>query len=181
MKRALDKKLAERTQKRKTRLYSEADIHFVAVSNWLADRGMRSTLFNGVRPTVIPNAFPFENKEYKVKKGVSPATENREFRILFGAARLDDTVKGLPTLVEATRVLREKYPELAARMRLVTFGEAKDPRSLDGIAISHTHLGRISGRDALRKVYEDAECVVSTSHYETLPGTLVEGEFHNVK
>ena len=176
LKRALDKKLAERTQKRKTRLYSEADNHFVAVSNWLADRGMRSTLFNGVRPTVIPNAFPFENKEYKVKKGVSPATENREFRILFGAARLDDTVKGLPTLVEATRVLREKYPELAARMRLVTFGEAKDPRSLDGIAISHTHLGRISGRDALRKVYEDAECVVSTSHYETLPGTLVEGQ-----
>lgn len=173
---AFDKKLAENTQKRKAGLYSASGIAFVAVSNWLADRGMKSSLFNGVRPTVIPNAFPFENKEYIAKKEVPAASENREFRILFGAARLDDTVKGLPILVEATRVLKERYPEESSRMRLITFGEAKDPASLTGISIPHTHLGRISGREALRKVYEDADAVVSTSLYETLPGTLVEGQ-----
>ena len=173
---ALDKGLAKRTQKRKSQLYSKGGIDFVAVSNWLADRGERSSLFEGIRPTVIPNAFPFENKEYVPKKGGDSAREIGEFRILFGAARLDDTVKGLPILVEATRILKRKYPEAASRMRLVTFGESKNPDSLNGIEIGHTHLGRISGREALRRVYEDAECVVSTSLYETLPGTLVEGQ-----
>ncbi len=176
LKDALYKGLAERIQSRKAKLYSNSGITFVAVSNWLADRGMRSTLFAGVRPTVIPNAFPFENKEYKSRIDSNSEPENREFRILFGAARLDDTVKGLPILVRATQILKERYPEQSARIRLITFGEAKDPASLEGIAIPHTHLGRISGREALRRVYEDAECVVSTSLYETLPGTLVEGQ-----
>lgn len=173
---AFDKRLAERTQAGKAKLYSHSRISFVAVSNWLADRGKGSLLFNGVRPTVIPNAFHFENKEYKSWFNSFSEPENREFSILFGAARLDDTVKGLPILVRATQILRERYPEQAARMRLITFGVAKDPASLDGIAIPHTHLGRISGHEALRSVYEDAECVVSTSLYETLPGTLVEGQ-----
>ncbi len=173
---SLEKSLAERIQRRKAKLYSHCHISFVAVSNWLADRGMHSSLFNGIRPTVIPNAFPFENKEYISRNESFPEPENREFRILFGAARLDDTVKGLPILVRATQILKEKYPEQASRMRLITFGDAKDPSSLEGIAIPHTHLGRISGRDALKRVYGEAECVVSSSLYETLPGTLVEGQ-----
>lgn len=173
---AIDRKLAEKTQQRKLKLYRSEKIEFVAVSNWLADRGAQASLFGGKRPTVIPNAFPFDNKEYKVRKENIIAPENREFKILFGAARLDDTVKGLPILVEATRILKERYPEKASRMRLITFGEAKNPESLSGIAIPFTHLGRISGRDNLRRVYEEADAVVSTSLYETLPGTLVEGQ-----
>ena len=176
LKNAIDKHLASRVQKRKSKVYGVSGIAFVAVSNWLADRGERSSLFGGIRPTVIPNAFPFDNKEYKPRKIENKGAENREFRFLFGAARLDDTVKGLPILIEVTRILKELWPEKASRMRLVTFGEAKDPNALHGISIAHTHLGHIAGREALKKVYEDADCVVSTSLYETLPGTLVEGQ-----
>lgn len=178
LKGALFPSLASLIHKRKQSTYSSSKISFVAVSNWLADRGESSSLFGGRRPTVIPNAFPFENEKEKAKKAIDLSRENPEIKILFGAARLDDTVKGLPILVETTRIIHDKYPDMASRIRLVTFGEAKYPHSLDGVAVPHTHLGRINGKDAIKKVYEDSSVVVSSSLYETLPGTLVEGQVY---
>lgn len=168
--------LASRVHSAKKKTYGAGKIEFVAVSSWLADRGARSSLFGGKRPTVIPNAFPFENKDYIPRKRENPEPENRKIRIVFGAARLDDDVKGLPILVKATQILRDRYPELARRLELVTFGEAKFPEALEGIGIAHEAKGRLVGREAVRGVYESCDIVVSTSHYETLPGTLVEGQ-----
>lgn len=168
--------LARKVHSGKKKTYGAGKIEFVAVSSWLADRASHSSLFEGKRPTVIPNAFPFENKEYTPRKALNPGAENRKIRIAFGAARLDDTVKGLPILVEATRILRDEFPEEAQRMELVTFGEAKNPEALSGIGIAHEPHGRVTGRRAVQAVYESCDIVVSTSHYETLPGTLVEGQ-----
>ena len=178
LKGAIDKKLAKHTQIRKSKLYSAADIDFVAVSNWLAERGALSSLFEGKKPTVIPNAFHFDSEEDIKEIEENKGNENREIKILFGAARLDDTVKGLPILVEMTKVLAEKYPEEASGLRLITFGQYKNPDALAGIALPHTHLGRISGKENLKKLYRDGDIVVSSSLYETLPGTLVEGQVY---
>ncbi|MDE6717411.1 MAG: glycosyltransferase [Muribaculaceae bacterium] len=174
LKGALDKGLARRVQRRKSEVYGEGRIDFVAVSNWLADRGERSSLFGGVRPTVIPNAFPFSGNPFQER---NPERAG-ECVVLFGAARLDDTVKGLPILIRATEILSRDYPDVASDLRLMTFGEAKDPSSLTGIAIAHTHLGRIKGAEVLKEVYRKGDIVVSTSLYETLPGTLVEGQVY---
>lgn len=43
------------------------------------------------------------------------------------------------------------------------------------MAIRHTHLGRISPQE-IRDIYESGSVVVSTSEWETLPGTLIEGQ-----
>ncbi len=43
------------------------------------------------------------------------------------------------------------------------------------MAIRHTHLGRISPEE-IRDIYESGSVVVSTSEWETLPGTLIEGQ-----
>ena len=43
------------------------------------------------------------------------------------------------------------------------------------MAIRHTHLGRISTEE-IRDIYESGSVVVSTSEWETLPGTLIEGQ-----
>lgn len=96
--------------------------------------------------------------------------------MLFGAARVDDPVKGLPVLVETTRVLALRYPELAERMELLTFGGVKDPASLRGMGVAHSHAGMVKGEEAVRKLYEEADILVSASSYETLPGTLVEAQ-----
>lgn len=154
---------------------SESPIHFVAVSNWLANLARRSTLLASMPVSVIPNAFPIPGAEFE---NVTDKNNKKSlFRILFGAARLDDSVKGLPILVEAAKILNEEYHEEAKNIELVTFGDVADPSSLQGIGLRHNHIGRINP-DKIPSLYAEAQCVVSTSHYETLPGTLVEGQVY---
>ena len=152
-------------------------LHFVAVSNWLADLARVSPLLRNMPLSVIPNAFPVPDDAEELRDKRERCHEHK-FRIVMGAARLDDPVKGLPILVEATNILRDEYPEDAAGMELVTFGDVRNPEVLDGVGLSHTHLGTIVGEECVRDVYLGADAVVSTSLYETLPGTLVEGQVY---
>lgn len=157
--------------KRKAALYRGAGIRFVAVSSWLAGKARESSLLRNAAVEVIPNAFPLEGID-KISKMVS----DEKVRMIFGAARLDDPIKGLPVLKGALEELRKSHPEIASRMELVTFGSVKDPASLEGFALPHTHLGVIRGEDAVREAYASCSIVVSSSDFETLPGTLVEGQ-----
>lgn len=113
--------------------------------------------------------------EPKGRKSLLPPRPEGKLRLLFGAARIDDPIKGHETLVETTRILAREYPEAAARLELITFGTMKNPEALSGVAIPHTHLGRVAPRD-IRSIYESCDMVLSTSEWETLPGTLIEGQ-----
>lgn len=162
--------ISNSTFRSKLSLYSSKKINFVAVSNWLAGRCRESALLHDADVEVIPNPFPLPHSPL-VHKDKEEGTIN----LLFGAARLDDPVKGFPTLVETTRILKNDYPELSGKIKLTTYGNIKNPVLLDEIAIPHVHLGRVSP-DRLQDIYLNADIVVSTSHFETLPGTLVEGQ-----
>lgn len=160
------------TWERKRKLYTHTNIRFVAVSSWLASKAAESSLLKGREVAVIPNPFP-------ISEGESTRQERKEgnaVRIIFGAARLDDPIKGLPVLKEALRVLKEGYPEVASDIELITFGTFKNPANGEDFAIPHRHLGVLSGEDAIRKAYEECDIVVSSSDFETLPGTLIEGQ-----
>ena len=163
--------LSHRVWERKKALYDDISIHFVAVSNWLRRRAMTSTLMRHAEISVIPNAFPIPKEVTDAERG--PRNPG-EVTLIFGAARLDDPIKGLPTLIETTRLLAAEKGGVA--YRLITYGRLKDSTALDGIAIPHTHLGLLSGERAIREAYLKADIVLSTSHYETLPGTIVEGQ-----
>lgn len=145
-------------------------ICYVAVSSWLADKARESRLLKDERVEVIPNAFPLKMSERtgRLRTG--------KIRMLFGAARVDDPIKGLPVLIEMTRILVDKYPELAANLEIVTFGGVKNPEALSGMALPHHHLGMLHGEETVRKVYEEGDILISASSYETLPGTLVEAQ-----
>ena len=164
--------MSSKTWKRKKILYARADIRFVAVSSWLAGKAADSALLRDRMVEVIPNPFP-------IHEGASGRRERKPgdpVRIIFGAARLDDPIKGLPVLKMALRKLKDHHPEEAAGMELVTFGTFKNPESGKGFAIPHRHLGMLSGEDAIRQAYDDCDIVVSSSDFETLPGTLIEGQ-----
>ncbi len=167
--------ISHKTWLRKKSLYDKVKIHFVAVSNWLADTARQSLLMKDACISVIPNAFPIDTRTHAINSENAPKDRNIPARIIFGAARIDDPVKGHRTLVEATRILAGKYSEVAKNLELVTFGAIKDHEALKDVAIRHTHLGRISP-DKIRSVYESGSIVVSTSEWETLPGTLIEGQ-----
>ncbi len=174
-KKASPKDMSFSTWKKKKKLYDNIPIRFVAVSSWLAGKAEESSLLKGRGVEVIPNAFPIADTladeiQRKEKKEGDP------IRIIFGAARIDDPIKGLPILKDALQILHDNYPEESANLELVTFGTAKYPESLDGFAVPTQHLGMLSGEEAIRKAYEQCDIVVSASDFETLPGTLIEGQ-----
>lgn len=157
----------------KKRLYSSQIIKFVAVSSWLANKAKGSSLMKDMKVTVIPNPFFIsEDDEIRNRSG----KRHGPVRIIFGAARLDDPIKGLPVLKRTFEVLRSSYPEIANDIELVTFGSFKHLDSLRNFAIPHIHLGMLKGAKEIKEAYESCDIVVSTSDYETLPGTLVEGQ-----
>lgn len=162
---------------RKHNLYDDVDITFVPVSTWLAERCRESSLLAKRDIEVIPNAFPTDLFSTVPSRqldwmGVTPGKR----LILMGAARLDDPIKGLPYAVEALNILAERRPDIAATTQAVFFGNLRDRSALDGLRFPYLHAGPIHDKDLLHELYASASVVLSSSLYETLPGTLIEGQ-----
>lgn len=169
--------LSYRVWRRKMKLYDDVPITFVAVSTWLARRAARSSLLGNRAVRVIPNAFPvetFNTEPSAMIKGFGiPDARNI---ILMGAARLDDPIKGLQYAVDALNWLFDNRPDVARTSHAVFFGNLHDRALLDNLRFPHTHVGRIDDHKLLRDLYALSSVVLSTSLYETLPGTLIEGQ-----
>jgi glycosyltransferase involved in cell wall biosynthesis len=164
--------LSTRTQRAKKELYDKVPIHFVAVSNWLADRCRQSSLMRNRNVSVIANSFPTDEFEYERRSEGSLNIDPSKKVVVMGAARLDDTVKGFDQLIATTKVIAEKMPELASQIHLVLYGDIKDASLLDQIAIPYSFIGRAYDVNA---IFTQADVVLSTSLYESLPTTLIEG------
>lgn len=151
-------------------LVRDVHIRFVPVSRWLARMARSSGLLGGADIHVIPNAFP-------VPAGnPAPKDTSGTLRVAFGAARLDDDIKGLPILLHALRLLRRDHPKAADRIELVTFGDIRDSSLLDDVAIRHSHAGTVTPGAEVARLLDSCHIIASSSYYETLPGTLIEGQ-----
>lgn len=171
---ASDADLSRSTWLRKKVLYDCTNIRFVAVSSWLAEKCRESSLLSGKDVTVIPNAFPVDEfyTEPRRSRAEIGLPEGKKL-IVMGAARLDDPVKGLPLAIEALNRLADSGETDA---HAVFFGAVRNPDALAGLRLSHTVLGPVSDSSLLREIYAHATAVLSSSLYETLPGTLIEGQ-----
>lgn len=163
--------LSHSTFMRKSRLYSGGRITFVAVSRWLGNLARQSRLLRGECLEVIPNAFPVEEFAAIERTEKGPDTSRT---IIMGAARLDDPVKGLPLAVGAFNLLADRG--WGNKVKVVLFGALRDPAALDGLRLPYEHVGMVDDPGRLRALYGVADIVVSSSLYETLPGTLIEGQ-----
>lgn len=163
--------LSYKVNLRKHNLYRQVKIDFVAVSSWLSDKASESTLLCDQSVTVIPNAFHLPERE-KIRREECPD----KVRLIFGAARLDDEVKGLPIFIEAAHELRRYYPELAERISVILYGSIRDASLVDSIPFDVEYTGMLRDPAEIAALYCRSDIVVSTSLFETLPGTLVEGQ-----
>ena len=153
----------------KRRLYGELPppmLSFVAVSRWLAEA---PGLTKG-RTEVIPNVFPVESYP------VTPAMSRQDLGlpeqgrlVVMGAARLDDPVKNFPLAITTLNALREKD------VTAVFFGNLRDKSLLEGLRIPHRWLGPLGSTHEVASVMSHATVVLSSSRFETLPTTLIEG------
>lgn len=169
--------LSTRTQEAKKQLYTAIPgIKMVAVSSWLQDCAKRSYLLNDMDVRCIHNAFPIEDYHFTPTAQPLPETVMTDRRlIIMGAARLDDPIKDLPLAIEALNHLIEIYPEAMTKCQAVFFGELRDPALLERLKLPYVHLGPISNPELLRQLYATSTVVLSTSVFETLPGTIIEG------
>ena len=169
--------LSHRVWKRKMALYDRVPITFVAVSNWLAERCRRSSLLKNRDVRVIHNAFPIDAFSIQSTVRLTRFDLNPKTRIiLMGAARLDDPIKGLGYAIDALNYLFDNHPETTRDCLALFFGEVRDQSAFDRLRFPHLSMGRISDPVALKELYATSSVVLSTSLYETLPGTLIEGQ-----
>ena len=169
--------LSHTTWLRKNEIYKNSNIYFVPVSNWLAEKCRQSSLLADKQIEVIHNAFPIDFYSTTPSSLVQGfGIDYDKNLILMGAARLDDPIKGFEYAIEAINVFSKTNPDLAKKCEVVFFGEIRDIQLLKRMRMPYLHLGRINDPKVIRQLYASAKVVISTSLYETLPGTLIEGQ-----
>lgn len=156
----------------KQNLYDDVPIHFVAVSRWLASRAAESTLLGNRDVEVINNAFPIDS--YPTTPGRTRAElglpDDGSRLAVMCAARLDDTIKDLPSAIDALNLYDGAEPLTA-----VFCGDIRNREVLDALRIPYVWLGNVSDAARLADIYAHASVVMSSSTFETLPTTLIEG------
>ncbi len=167
--------LSRRIFNKKNRLYKNIPITFVAVSNWLAERAKMSGLLKDHKIEVIPNPVPVETFYTQPQNDIKIVDTDKQL-ILMGASRLDDPIKGFQYMIDALNYLFDNRPDVTRRSLAVFFGSIRNPELLDKIRFPHIYLNRINDPNMLRDLFAEAKVVVSTSLYENLPGTLIEGQ-----
>ena len=181
-------RLSDRIAAEKRAIFSADNLHLVAMSSWQRREALRSAILAGKEITVIPHAFPIDfftpapaapDIQSPAKAdGRSSAPTGTEalppLHIVMAAARLDDPVKDLPAAVEALNILAQEQPALAARAHVDFVGTIRDTSPLSSLTIGYTLHGPLDA-DALRRLYRRAAVVLSSSKYETMGATLMEG------
>ena len=150
-------------------------LHFVAVSQWLAERTRQSALTGRFPVSVIPNVLSLQQFTIIDRMDARSALQvDARYVIAFGAARIDDPIKGFGHLAEALGLLVSSGRYAASDFRLLLFGHIRDASVLGAIPVPYTHLGYVDDVYELSEVYSAANVTVSSSLYETFGQTLIE-------
>ncbi len=155
----------------KRRLYDESAINFVAVSHWLAGRASQSALLRDKKVEVINNALPIERYSPQPRRSRSELglPDDGSRLVAMCAARLDDTIKDLPTAIAALNLCAD------SGVTAVFCGNIRDRKLLDQLKTPYAYLGNISDADKMADIYAHCAAVISSSKFESLPSTLIEG------
>lgn len=169
--------LSHRIFKQKKAIYAKGNLPIIAVSNWLASLVKQSSLLGNNEIAVIHNALNFNTFQPIDKEEARTQLKlpNKQL-IAFGAARIDDPIKGFDYLIEAIQKLINRDDFKKDKLHLLLFGSMKYPKMLLQIPISYTYFGHIKDTNQLSALYSAADVTVSTSKYETFGQTLAEAQ-----
>lgn len=161
--------------RRKKELYQKADnLVFVTCSSWLAGIARKSALLKNFRIEAIPNPidtdiFAPQNRAGARRKWGFDDTSKI---ILFGAANIMHTRKGIAYLVEALERIKTEHPEMA-NIEVVIFGKNKG-FDVSQIPFKVTQLGIIKQQHQLAEIYSMADVYVLPSLEDNLPNMVME-------
>lgn len=168
--------LSHRMWERKKALYADIPLTFVASSRWLEIKARKSSLLRNKPVMTIPSPIPVD--QYYTTPGShidALLTVTKPKLIIMGATTLDAPGKGLDYAIEALNHIFDNYPEVASETAVYMFGQLHNPETVDNLRMSHRWLGRINEPKILSYLYSSAKVVLSTSVYENIPATVIEG------
>ena len=168
--------LANRVFHKKKRLLTNKAIHVITVSSWLEQLAKESALLKDCPIDTIPNTLSLSDflimDKAECRKQFGLPSDKRI--IIFGAARVDDPIKGFTMILDALSYLKAHNTDFAKDLHLVTFGIFKQAKP--HIPIDHTDIGWAKDNATLSMLYSASDALISASHYETFGQTLIEAQ-----
>lgn len=166
-----DNDLSAKVWDKKDNLY-KSNVTFIAISKWMSTRLKESALTQNNEQELICNVMdanifhPCSKYNSRQRLGILP----NEKVLLFGAAKLNDPIKGADMLFSAI-----EENGLKDKLLLLLFGAIKnDDEFLQRIPCRYIYVGPISSNEDLVQLYSAADVVVVPSHYESLSLVIAE-------
>lgn len=160
--------------RRKAKAWQNLNLTIVTPSTWLAERAKDSSLFQGLRIEVIPNALDTQSYK-KVDKHIARSILGLPLDkhiVLFGAVNATSTVrKGFHLLCPTLQLLSQS--QWQDKIELVIFG-ASQPLDSPKFGFKTHYLGRLNDDLSLSLVYAAADVFVAPSIEDNLPNTVME-------
>jgi len=169
--------LSNRVFRKKQNLYNKTQVTFVAVSNWLANCAKQSALLKASSISVVPNALSVSQFSMTDRSDARSVLQlNTPYLVVFGAARIDDDIKGLPYLLQALSLLVSRGDFCREDIQLLIFGGVKDRQIFSKIPVDYTYYGYVDDIHQVSLLYSASNVVVSSSLYETFGQTIIEAQ-----
>ena len=151
-------------------------MRYADIRTWMVAEKARSSALIGHLPIrVIPNVLSLQQFTIVDRIDARTAVDaDVRYVIAFGAARIDDPIKGFNYLAEALRLLVDSGRFRAEDIRLLLFGRVKDAGVFNQLPVPYTYLGYVDDVYRLSQVYSASNATVSSSLYETFGQTLIE-------
>lgn len=156
---------------KKQNLYKKG-VTFVSISRWMTERLKLSALTTGIECKEICNVIdtllfkPQTREESRAKLQI----EQNQKVLLFGAAKLNDKIKGADMLFSAI-----EKSGIKDEIMLLLFGSIKnDDEFLSRIPCKYRYLGQVNAKEELVQLYSASDMLVVPSHYESLSLVIAE-------
>ena len=148
---------------------------FIACSNWMRDMALKSSLLRGNEVITIANPidvdiFSKQDKTLSRQKWGVPVDARV---ILFGAANINHTRKGINYLIEALHKIRETESDMNQVIQVVMFGKSKD-FDFKRIPFPVISLPIINSESDIAEIYSLADVFVLPSLEDNLPNMAME-------
>ncbi len=169
--------LSHKVLERKNKIFSKYNLNIISVSNWLANRAKKSTLFASKKHFVISNPLdPNFNAMNKIEAKKHLGINEEKIILLFGSEKVENPIKGFNYFVQALNILKNDKNINTDNFLIVLFGNIKtsSEKLTNQLPFQHKYLGFIDNITELSQVYSAASITVVPSLYETFGQVIAE-------
>lgn len=169
------KDIAYRVYKKKKELFKDAPVTFITCSRWLEEQAKKSGLLTGKTIQNIPNPINvnlFKPRDKRLAREKCGLPQDKKL-LLFGSVKITDKRKGIDYLIEACRILAEKYPEMKDHLGVVVFG-SQSSRLESMLPFPVYAQDYVKEEKEIVDIYNAVDLYVTPALEDNLPNTIME-------